>query len=221
MLGLKRVGHLARVLAIAIVVSVVFGSLAHLIAAVAGAELYSVAIGDHVLPEAPVDSIVFSPLIIGAHVSWWVGLVGAPFVYWIAGGPSGDWGVSRVAKAASIGMVAYAFLWLAATLVEDPLFYGFGSALLEALLVYGHFILGAGLLVMARSLRRGRLSPTQGGDTPHSGRACDRAPSNNSARSTLTFLRLAGSIDRGGAGKAHSRVDRPENLWTVRKSARE
>lgn len=161
--GLKRVGHLVRVLAIAIGVSVVIGSLAHLIAAVACTDLYSVAIGDHVLPEAPVDSIVFSPLIIGAHVSWWVGLVGAPFVHWIAGGPSGDWGVSRVAKAASIGMVACAFLWLAATLVEGPLFYGFGPALLEALLDYGRFILGAGLLVMAWSLRRGRLRPIQGG----------------------------------------------------------
>ena len=67
--------------AICVILATLAGAIAHLIAAKVSPDLYSIAIGDHVLPSSPVDSWLFGPMLIGAFVSWWFGFIAAPFVF--------------------------------------------------------------------------------------------------------------------------------------------
>lgn len=134
------------------------GGAAHVIAAHLTPEIYSLAIGDHVLPSSPFESYLWGPLFIGALVSWWFGFVAAPAVYAaIVLGPRPSWG-RPLLWFVSIGLLG----WLASTFsvaAEHPETMGseFGTNTLLALLGgRGYVVLALAFAALTISRWRGR-----------------------------------------------------------------
>ena len=155
---LRRYGPaFLRVNLLCVLLAAVSGGLAHLIAATLAREIYELAIGDRLLPGAPVDSWLWGPILIGTFVSWWTGLIAAPFVF-LAGLTEPCRASIRPIKAfvlfALLGW-AFAMVWEAIRTppgsVEDLL-----ALPLMSLLGPGYLVLGFAFASLAGSRRRGR-----------------------------------------------------------------
>jgi len=86
------------------------GAAAHSVAAACSIDLYSLAIGDHLLPPSPVDSYFWGPILIGFFVTWWVGISFAPVIHGVCF-------LGRRARWATIGWALLAAYALGAVVV--------------------------------------------------------------------------------------------------------
>jgi hypothetical protein len=75
--GLRFVLTLSRCALIGAAFCATLGALAHLASAAFAPDLYSIALGDGLLPPSPVDSWIWGPILIGAFVTWWPDFVRA------------------------------------------------------------------------------------------------------------------------------------------------
>ncbi len=132
------------------------GAVAHSIGARLAPDLYSIAIGDTLLPPSPVDSWFWGPILIGMFVSWWFGFIAAPLVY-----VASLLGPRRSFKRPLAWFVLVALVaWAAGSYVSlarnpdvkaDP-----PNDLLVGLIDWGYLILALAFAALALSRWRGR-----------------------------------------------------------------
>lgn len=155
--GLRFAGPLALCALMGSVYCALSGAIAHLAAASASQDLYSIAIGDHVLPTSPIDSWLWGPILIGTYVTWWIGLIAAPaffIVTFMGGRPVPNW---KVMLQAGIfgwlpGSLTFGALVALAARRAPPAPGEWGVVLAVTVIQWGYWALVTALLGMAAFL---------------------------------------------------------------------